>query len=175
MLALQDSWSLWNHSLDENDWGISGYKKICVFNTIEHFWGVFDNINIQTSMIFLMKNNSLPLWESPENIDGGSWSFMVDKEHMSNTFYLLSSGILCNQLMTNLDDMNFINGLSITPKFNSFIIKIWCSKYIENFHVSFLGGIRESMIFKPHKKNIVIHERHAKKNYKNSNFKKHTK
>jgi hypothetical protein len=168
MLVLNDNWSLWNHSLDEHDWTINGYKKICIFNTIEQFWGVFDHINIETSMIFLMKQHSLPLWESPENVNGGSWSFMVSKEDMKDTFYLLSSGILGNQLTIDVSDMIYINGLSVTPKFNSFIIKIWCSKYIESFDNSFLKGIRPSMLFKPHRKNIVIHVKHAKKINKNS-------
>jgi hypothetical protein len=115
-----------------------------------------------------MKQNFLPLWESPENINGGSWSFMVSKEHMEKTFYLLSSSILGNQLTLDVENMNYINGLSVTPKSNSFIIKIWCSKYIEDFDNSFLKGIHQSMIFKPHKKNIVIHVKHAKKINKNS-------
>jgi hypothetical protein len=163
MLPLHDSWSLWNHPLDEHDWTIHGYKKLCIFDTVEHFWGIFDNINIETSMIFIMKQNTLPLWESPENINGGSWSFMVSGENMKKTFCLLSSGILGNKLTIHINNMQFINGFSVTPKFNSFIIKIWCSKYIDDFDKSFLDGINHTMMFKPHKKNIVIHVKNAKK------------
>jgi hypothetical protein len=167
-IVLNDNWSLWNHSLNENDWTINGYKKICIFNSINEYWGAYDNINIRTSMVFLMKNECLPLWEHPDNINGGSWSFMVDKEDMEHIFLTLSAAILCNKLTINSSNMNFINGLSVTPKSTSFIIKIWCSMYFDDFDKELLKGIRQTMIFKPHKKNIGIHVKHAKKTFKKS-------
>lgn len=159
MHLLNNKWTLWYHSLEEKKWDIDSYKKLCVITSIEEYWGVFNNINIKTSMLYLMREDVLPIWESSENINGGTWSFMIkNTNNIEQLFTDAASGILSENLIENEVDMANINGLSITPKTDSFIIKIWSkttNKYIK-FNKNYINNTKYNMIFKIHKKNLKL-------------------
>lgn len=159
-MELNSKWTLWFHSLSENKWDLSSYIKLCYITNIEEFWSVFNNINIKTGMLFLMKDNIPPMWESKENIDGGSWSFMINENSkVEDIFLSICSGVLgCNLLPEN--EMKSITGVTITPKRNAFIIKIWSSKNNQasiQFNTEYISKeTLESIVFKNHKKNLGL-------------------
>ena len=162
---LNSFWTLWYHALDEKKWDLSSYQKLAIIKSREEFWSVFNNLNMKTGMLFLMRKNIPPLWESSENINGGAWSFMVSSNKpIENIFYHLASGILGESIIDKPTHMNQINGLSITPKSDSFILKIWTSiSHSENitFNSSyFINNINQNMIFKHHKKNLGLSKKH---------------
>ena len=76
-------------------------------------------------MFFLMKNDIFPKWEDINNIDGGTWSYRVTKKESDEVWNIFSSSVIGMSITKNEDDMKFINGISISPKINNCIIKIW--------------------------------------------------
>ena len=175
-LTFNSKWTLWHHSVQEKNWELTSYNKlICIENTSE-FWNTIEHINLETSMLFLMRENILPLWESPDNISGGSWSFMIENNNAGDIltpnkavelFKDFAIGMVGENLIeTNTPETNLlVNGISITPKTNSYIIKIWAKKFIEPrlLNKTFITPeIQEKMIFRYHKKINEVKQKHKK-------------
>lgn len=127
---LEHNWCLWYHPLNSNDWSIDSYEKIM---NIKNYYDIcfmlnkFENVNC--GMFFLMKKDIMPIFEDEKNINGGYWSLRINKKDTSETwkkiiYYMLIEGILDNQ-----ENENSINGISIGPKINNCIFKIWNSDY----------------------------------------------
>ena len=162
-MSFNTFWTLWYHSLNEKRWDLASYQKLIVIKSPEDFWKVFNTINIKTGMLFLMRENTPPIWESPENIHGGAWSFMVNSDkNIENVFHNIASGILGESLISNENYMKLITGLTVTPKSDSFIVKIWTSKFHEQitFNQSYLvDNVNNNMLFKHHKKNLGMYKK----------------
>lgn len=124
---LQNSWVLWFHN-STNDWTINSYLNIFEINTVEDFWEVYlrlNNLIVQGGMFFLMKKNIQPLWETEENIDGGCWSYKINKNDSLNAWTELSMYLCCELILNNKNFLEKINGISISPKKSFCILKIW--------------------------------------------------
>jgi hypothetical protein len=122
-----NKWSLWIHE-DKDNWTITGYKKIYEIENIKDFWNLYNfwnkHNNITYKHFFLMKNDNKPIWEVPENIQGGSWSFKILEDKAYNLFEDLSTYLVCEKLCPTITDE--IMGLSIClKKNNNVIIKVW--------------------------------------------------
>ena len=138
-LILANNWNIWYHH-EKDNWELSGYRNIYEINTVGEFWRLYNNWakfkGINARHYFLMKNNITPLWEDPENINGGCWSFKVIDNEAENLWTELSCYIVCNQL---IEDSNDIIGLSICLKKNNFsVIKVW-NKNSKNNSLSLLN------------------------------------
>jgi len=132
-LKLNDSWVLWYHDPNDVNWEISSYKSVATISSIADFWNTYDfleNNIIENSMLFIMREGINPLWEDPQNLDGGCWSFKIGKGKIKQYWTELSIFLL-GEHITKREKL--INGLSISPKKTFCIIKIWNSdKKISN-------------------------------------------
>jgi hypothetical protein len=122
-----DTWVLWGHLPQDTSWSIQSYTKIskitCAEELIELLKKLPDKL-ITNYMLFLMREGVDPMWEDPNNKEGGCFSYKVDnklvKEMWTNVCYCISG----NSISTpNLNDS--IMGLSISPKKSFCIMKIW--------------------------------------------------
>ena len=136
MNNLKNKWVFWFHNPKDNNWTLESYKEIYKISTIEEFWNLYKNIDsniIQDGMFFLMKENVKPLWEMEENINGGCWSYKINKREVCNAWSELSIAVCSENLLKN-NSLDLINGISISPKKSFCILKIWnndnkqCSK-----------------------------------------------
>ena len=150
MDSLNDTWILWFHDPLDNNWKLNSYKKISSINTINDFWASYSFLNnkiVENSMLFLMRNNIDPLWEHKDNIKGGSWSIKLQKGDLYDIWTTISI-YLINE---NISDEN-INGISISPKKNFCIIKIWTKN--NNTDITKINKIEtisyDGIIFKAH-------------------------
>lgn len=126
MNLLSNKWTLWFHKINDNNWKIDSYRNINTFNSIEYFVVLYREIdNFSAGMFFLMKENILPIWEDEVNKTGGYWSFKVVKHNINSIWKNLSSKMIGNTITKNVDDMSYVNGISLSPKINNCIIKIW--------------------------------------------------
>ena len=98
---LLDKWNCWAHLPQDNNWGLSSYKKITCMR---------DGIN--------------PYWEDPKNIKGGCFSYKVNYKCVNECWKNLSY-LLLGETLTNENVSNNINGITISPKKNFCIVKIW--------------------------------------------------
>ena len=110
------------------NWKINGYKNIYIIKTINDFWKFYNNWDIVGGVVnkhfFLMRSEITPIWEDPENINGGCWSFKVQEDQAEELWEDLSKYLVCNQLCPKVSDE--IVGLSIClKKNNNTVIKIW--------------------------------------------------
>jgi hypothetical protein len=71
-----------------------------------------------------MKEGITPLWEDPENINGGCWSFKVYDSHAEELWEDLTLHLISCNLYNN--DKDNIVGLSLcSKKNNNVVIKLW--------------------------------------------------
>lgn len=97
---------------------------------VADFWKFSNNfhqINYMDYQFFLMKNDILPIWEAPENRNGGAISVRVSVSN-PNLLNIWEDACLLTingQICVNSNDINDINGLSFNLKNNLTVIKIW--------------------------------------------------
>jgi hypothetical protein len=101
-----------------------------------------------------MRKNIIPSWEDTHNRKGGCFSYKVSLNNINETWKLLSLLLVGETLTVNNKLMETINGISISPKKNFCIIKIWLSgcDYQNSSEIkNILPGINNvNSIFKKH-------------------------
>jgi hypothetical protein len=124
---LSEGWSLYFHNPDDNQWTSSSYKVIGHISTV-HDWAYTDfsfTTLWQNGMFFLMREHIQPLWEDPSNKNGGCFSFKVNKPDAGHFWFKLG-GLLLGGTLGNTEDIDKkICGISISPKRNYCILRIW--------------------------------------------------
>jgi len=120
---LDNTWTLWYHDPDDKRWALDSYKQLASLTTLEEFLTYYESIgSITTGMFFLMKGNIPPIWEDPSNVKGGILTYKLLKNSSDKIWTDLSMLLVGG---TIADDYTYINGISISPKINNCIIKIW--------------------------------------------------
>ena len=128
MYALNNNWTCWIHYQNDNIWTLDRYQSITTLSNLKDAVLFIENLDeniIKKSMLFFMKDSILPLWESEDNINGGCFSYKINNSNIVNIFKILLYKILGNTLTSDENILNNINGISISPKKNFCIIKIW--------------------------------------------------
>lgn len=156
-IELPKTYNFYYHAPENNDYSLESYIEILSFNTFEEFWMLDKFIRkdmIENGMFFIMADPVLPIWEDEKNIRGGCVSWKVDRKN-SYKLWIDTVGHFISQ---NLGEYtNKINGVSISPKKNSSIIKFWFSEEIDienmNLPASFLLA-NDKIIYKSHVQNI---------------------
>lgn len=126
-ILLPCSYVLWSHEIYNKEWDLKSYKRVCVLNNISDFWRLFNNfhrIGYKFMHFFLMKDGIEPTWEHERNRNGGICSLKIELENSFDIWEDLNARMVSGFLNNNYDD---INGISISPKNNWAIIKIWNS------------------------------------------------
>jgi hypothetical protein len=154
---LNDSWTQWIHLPNDTNWQIDSYKKIASFQDMETIIKLLEythNNIISNCMLFIMRQDIIPSWEDKHNRNGGCFSYKVSLNHINETWKILSLLLVGETLTNNNKLMETINGISISPKKNFCIIKIWLStcKFQDSSEIeNILPGINNvNSIFKKH-------------------------
>jgi len=119
---------LWSHSLTDSSWDISSYNIIYDIDTVGKFWYIFNNLpscDIKGNHFYLMKKNVDPIWEHEENRKGGVCSFRVLLKDSMKLFEYLCVLMLCNKLYDGEGNLDDVTGVSVSPKNNWSIVKVW--------------------------------------------------
>ena len=129
---LKNKWVLWYHSLKNKSWDNNSYVKVIEIKSLLDYKLLEDVMRInhlQNGMFFLMKNDIFPTWEDPKNRMGGCISFKYDNNILNEWLKIL---LLC--ITEELSDYNKeINGLSISPKKEFNILKVWIKDDSKNY------------------------------------------
>tara|TARA_B100000424_G_scaffold245384_1_gene216347 strand:+ start:195 stop:701 length:507 start_codon:yes stop_codon:yes gene_type:complete len=153
MNILNNKWTLWTHN-QSNNWDISGYNNLFTFDTLDDAITFNENIDpniVKKSMMFLMKDNIKPIWEDELNINGGSFSYKINEEIVNNIWKKLVYYLISMTIHNNENILNNINGISISPKKNFCIIKLWIAN-INNFDEKLYNDLINNIdIFNIHK------------------------
>ena len=126
-----DKWNIYYHLPQDSDWSISGYKIIMAdINNLEQILSLTTTINenvVKNCMLFVMRHNVMPIWEDPFNKHGGCFSYKVSNKFVYNVWNDLFKSLCGESLSPETDTAKSINGITISPKKNFCIIKIWFS------------------------------------------------
>eukprot|EP01126_Amoeba_proteus_P066456 TRINITY_DN9616_c0_g1_i14.p1 TRINITY_DN9616_c0_g1~~TRINITY_DN9616_c0_g1_i14.p1 ORF type:complete len:171 (-),score=18.73 TRINITY_DN9616_c0_g1_i14:495-1007(-) len=97
---LENGWTWWYDNPEkrptQESWG--GFlKEIYSFDSVEDFWSLWNNIKGAHELAIgctyhVFKMGIEPMWESPENHNGGRWIFTLEPSHRTadelNTLWL---------------------------------------------------------------------------------------
>ena len=124
---LNDIWCLYFHDPYDMNWETNSYKFITTISSIEDFINVYKSFNDLWSkgMFFIMREHIIPRWEDENNKNGGCFSFKINKNEINEKLFEITSLILGETLGKSDIISNNINGISISPKKNYHIIRIW--------------------------------------------------
>lgn len=157
-----DSWSLYFHDPYNQDWTYQSYVRVCDVCEFSVMSQISDYIGdrISKGMFFLFRESVFPCWDDPSNIDGGSLSFKVPMEDSNRFWKDLTDKMLREEIVLekyrDSYDFDVVTGISISPKKNFCIVKIWvkdvklCRRAFINLDPNYKGEV----LFKPHRENI---------------------
>jgi len=125
---LSDKWTLWAHLPHNVDWSINSYIKIYTFTTVEETIAVTEtlpSILVENCMLFLMREGIKPTWEDPKNRNGGCFSYKVSNKNVCSVWKDLTYVVVGSTISKQFNFVNSVTGITISPKKNFCIIKIW--------------------------------------------------
>ena len=164
-ISIKSEWILWYHSISDSNWEKESYSKLCNIKNLYDYKVIeetFKQNHYQNGMFFLMKKEIFPNWEDPNNRLGGCLSFKVPSTNIIDEWSLLLlkciKGIILNKSNDN------INGISISPKKEFNIIKIWFREEplnIESILIKIGDSINiDNSIYKKHSIKLVFGAKH---------------
>lgn len=154
---LSDKWTLWAHLPHDTDWSIGSYKPIYTTGSVEETIAVTEtlpDILVKNCMLFLMRDGVTPIWEDPKNRDGGCFSYKVINKSVYEVWKDLTYVIVGGSVSKQQTFVNCVTGITISPKKNFCIIKIWmtnCTNQNPGIVTSDVVGLSpQGCLFKKH-------------------------
>jgi len=154
---LNDKWNLYYHLPHDKKWDITSYKLI--IGTIDNAQKLIainetlpENV-IKNCMLFVMREGITPMWEDPKNRNGGCFSFKVPNKQVQLVWRFLFYSICGETLCIEKKHNQFINGITVSPKRNFCILKIWlsdCSLQDPNILIDIVNLSKTGCLFKKH-------------------------
>jgi len=131
-IFLNDTWSLYFHDPEDEDWSEDSYKFVGNISTVEDFVAVqktFDDM-WSKGMFFIMREHIKPLWEDEHNRDGGCFSFKIMKNDVGKFWFTFAAMVVGENLLqpSHREQLwDKICGVSISPKRSFCILRVWIS------------------------------------------------
>ena len=125
---LNHKWNLWAHLPHDTDWSSNSYKNISKFTSVEDTIAITESLPealVKNCMLFVMKEGVMPTWEDPLNRNGGCFSYKISNKHVCETWKELTYVLVGETISNNKPFVNAVTGITISPKKNFCIIKIW--------------------------------------------------
>lgn len=151
------SWVLWYFDPRNKSWEFSNYIKIADMSTPQQLWtivGAIPREAWENGYFFFMRRGFRPVWEVPENENGGSWSKKIPTEELYDAAMDLMVHSTTNHLIR--DRPETLVGFSTSPKGEHNVIKIWNtsstlnSKSLLNIDMSHFK-ITDDVAYTPHR------------------------
>lgn len=120
----------WAPNMSSEDYA-KNLRKIYTITTIEQFWQIFNNIPGPHMMpskysFHLMRGTTRrPIWEEPQNENGGCWKFKVSKGDASPAWFELLLAVVGEQFVGNVSKNDRVTGVSISMRDRDDQIQIW--------------------------------------------------
>lgn len=161
-IKVYNDWDFYVHYSDNKNWDLDSYIHVGCINTLSQailFEEQLSSKMIQNCMSFIMKKGINPTWEDPENINGGCFSYKINNKVLYKVFKIVYFSLITNNLSSNKELCNNINGITIspkntqTPKKNFSILKIWMKTcdFIDPELIYPLEGLeRRGCLFRKH-------------------------
>lgn len=155
--ALHGKWDLYYHLPHDKQWDLSSYKFIDKdISTLDTLIALNNNIPekiVKHCMLFVMRSGITPMWEDVKNRNGGCFSFKVANKLVYDVWTHLFYSLCGESLCIKQDNNKYINGITISPKKNFCIVKVWlqdCDIQDPNILVQIPNLSIQGCIFKKH-------------------------
>lgn len=127
--SLIGKWNMYYHLPHDKNWDLSSYKLIMGnIDTVESVIALNQTLpenTVKYCMLFAMRDGITPMWEDPKNRNGGCFSFKVINKQVYSVWKSLFYALCGETLFVNKTNHKLINGITISPKKNFCIVKIW--------------------------------------------------
>jgi hypothetical protein len=150
-------WNVYYHLPHDKNWELSSYKVIMDnIDTVDKVIAMNENIPeniIKHMMLFVMRDGITPMWEDPKNRNGGCFSFKVINKQVYGVWKTLFYAMCGETLCIDKNKHKLINGITISPKKNFCIIKIWlenCSMQDPDSIIDIPNLSKDGCLFKKH-------------------------
>jgi len=153
---LYDKWTLWAHLPHDTNWTFESYIRMLTFNTVEEIIMLLETLPneiITNCMLFIMRDGIKPMWEDPKNIKGGCFSYKINNKNVVSIWKNLSYSLVGESLTEQNSARPAINGITISPKKNFCIVKIWfsnCNHQNPSIIIDDIGISSQGCLFKTH-------------------------
>ena len=97
---------------------------------------IIETIHLQNSMFFIMREGIFPTWEDPDNREGCCISYKIPNAVLKEQFNMIMNNTLSEDIILDKTNTEYLNGLSIIPKKEFNIVKLWLREHDENFNES---------------------------------------
>ena len=135
------NYTLWYHNPNDTNFGEESFKKVYNIKNRYQLLGMHKSLSSTTNnklllngAFYLMKDDILPIWSSETHIKGGCISWKIDRTQSIKCWENLLLLFVSNKF-NNLEKYN-ITGISINPKKNCNILKIWFKNVIPHHVLS---------------------------------------
>jgi translation initiation factor 4E len=128
--SLSDKWTLWAHLPHNTDWSVKSYIQIFTFTNVENTIAITENLPsvlVENCMLFIMREGIKPMWEDPANRSGGCFSYKVANKNVYKVWKDLTYVLVGNTISKQKSFVDSVTGITISPKKNFCIIKVWLS------------------------------------------------
>ncbi|CAJ0930338.1 unnamed protein product, partial [Mesorhabditis belari] len=131
---LKNTWTYWYLNDQHEDWE-SRLKRVCSVSTVEEFWALQNNIK-PPSMLKMtcdynfFKNDIQPMWEVPENKNGGRWLIALEKNASPEMMDIIWIELVTSMIGEQYgEDMEKISGLVCNVRNKGSKISMWTSDH----------------------------------------------
>lgn len=127
---LSHNWTMWAHLPHDTDWTLDSYKKIHTIDNVGDGISLIESMSdnlVKNCMLFLMREGVTPVWEDVQNRNGGCFSYKIINKSVYKCWKELSYVVLGGSISTHASFVSSVSGITISPKKNFCIIKIWMS------------------------------------------------
>jgi hypothetical protein len=154
---LLGKWNLYYHLPHDKTWDLGSYKTIqTAVATAEDVLALNRSISdqvIKYCMLFVMRDGITPMWEDPKNRKGGCFSYKIVNKQVPAVWRALMCALCGETLCVDSKYNPLINGITISPKKNFCIVKIWlcdCSVQDPNIIINIPNLSKQGCLFREH-------------------------
>jgi translation initiation factor 4E len=142
------------HDPFDHKWDIRSYRLIGTISSVNEFVAMFQAYKelFVNGMFFIMREHILPQWEDENNKNGGCFSFKLNKSVINDQFFNICATILGETLGKSRKFSENVNGISISPKKNYHILRIWIknSEFASSINYNIKPPKYSTLMYKNH-------------------------
>ncbi|KAL2005999.1 hypothetical protein VTN00DRAFT_9653 [Thermoascus crustaceus] len=130
-LPFQYHWTVWH---DKHSESANYENRLYILHEdvadIATFYRVYNNypwdkVRLRDS-VHIFRKGVKPVWEDPENLKGGCWTFRVPKSKAQAFFHEIAILCMANEFQAALEgEHDHVLGVSTSVRFNSHLISVW--------------------------------------------------
>ena len=161
---LQNQWSMWYYKADRAKTWEENQKEVTTFSTVEDFWSLYNHMEFASKLTVgcdysLFKSGIMPMWEDPQNKDGGRWLISVEKRFRGvylDTFWLEIMMCLIGEAFSEFGDI--VNGAVVNVRHKGDKISLWLTESEDEEAVRSIGKVIKARLGLGHQISFVVHK-----------------